>query len=194
MTSEQGIGLPPDGIEENGVSDRYSRRIATFLLVPLAVILTALILLFYVFFQTGTVVGPSMLPTLADHDYMLITRGLPDPQRGDIVSVKVIYKGQSQEWVKRIVAVGGDRVDVNGDSILVNGQPETFQHAVLTSGYRSPVLTVTVPEGHVFLAGDNRSVSEDSRYVGTFPTTAIVGKVVAVYAPIHRIRAIDSPR
>jgi signal peptidase I len=193
VTDEAAFDLAPDGIPEDALSDRRSRRLATYLLIPLAVVLTALILLFYVFFQTGTVSGPSMEPTLQDHDYMLITRGLAVPKRGDIVTVKVIFKGVPQEWVKRVVAVGGDRVDVAGDFILVNGKPESFRHAVLTSGYRTPALTVTVPKGQVFLAGDNRAVSEDSRYVGTLPVTAIVGRVVAVYAPITRIRAIAAP-
>jgi signal peptidase I len=194
VTDENVPQLAPDGIPEDAISDRRSRRLASYLLIPLASVLTALILLFYVFFQTGTVNGASMEPTLLDHDYMLITRGLIAPKRGDIVTVKVIFKGVPQEWVKRIVAIGGDRVDVAGDDILVNGKPESFPHSVITSGYRTPALTVTVPRGHVFLAGDNRAVSEDSRYVGTLPVTAIVGKVVAVYAPITRIRAIAGPK
>lgn len=194
MTGEALESVSPDGIPEDAISDRRSRRLAAFLLIPLSIVLTVLILLFYVFFQTGTVNGPSMEPTLYDHDYMLITRGVDRPMRGDIVTVKVIYKGVPQEWVKRVVAIGGDRVDVAGDYILVNGKPEVFQHAILTSGYRTPAATVTVPTGHVFLAGDNRSVSEDSRYVGTLPVTAIDGKVVAVYAPVNRIRAIASPQ
>lgn len=175
------------------ISNGRSQRLAAAMLIPLATALTALILLFYVFFQTGTVNGPSMLPTLQDHDYLLITHGLPVPQRGDIVTIAVVFKGKNEEWVKRVVAVGGDTVDVAGDVILINGKPEALPHATLTNGETKPVEHLTVPAGQIFVAGDNRGVSEDSRYVGTFPATAIRGKVVAVYAPIERIRLIPGP-
>jgi len=134
-----------------------------------------------------------MLPTLHDHDYVLLTRGLSGPKRGDIVILNVVYKGSPEEWVKRIVAIGGDQVDVAGDIILVNGQAEQFHHRILTSGGTLPVLHLTVPPGQVFIAGDNRGVSADSRYVGTFPATSIRGKVVAIYAPITRIGSVPNP-
>lgn len=171
----------------------FSQRLAAAMLVPLALVLTALILVFYVFFQTGTVNGTSMLPTLQDHEYLLITRGLPQPKRGDIVTLAVIFRGQREEWVKRVVAIGGDTVDVSGDVIRVNGAPEAFRHATLTNGETQPVEHLVVPPGRIFVAGDNRGVSEDSRYVGTFAVGAIRGKVVAVYAPIERIRLVPGP-
>lgn len=184
---------PDAGTVGSGISTPASQRIASALLIPLAAILTALILVFYVFFQTGTVNGPSMLPTLQDHDYLLITHGVIKPARGDIVTLAVVFKGQKQEWVKRIVALGGDTVEVRGDVVTVNGAPEAFPHATLTNGETKPAFRLTVPAGQVFVCGDNRGVSEDSRYVGPFPASAIRGKVVAVYAPIERIRLIPGP-
>jgi signal peptidase I len=134
-----------------------------------------------------------MLPTLMDHDYVLLTKGLPAPHRGDIVILNVVNQGVRQEWVKRIVALGGDRVEVRGDVILVNGQPEQFKHVILTAGATTPVENLTVPAGDVFVAGDNRSVSEDSRFVGPFPSTAIKGRVLFIYAPLWRIGPIPAP-
>jgi signal peptidase I len=172
---------------------RLSQRLAIFLVGPLALLLAVLVLVFFVLYDSSTVSGPSMLPTLRDHDYVLLTKGLPDPHRGDIVILNVVTNGVSEEWVKRIVAVGGDLVDVTGDIILVNGSPEQFQHIILTHGASTPILHLTVPAGRIFVAGDNRAVSEDSRYVGTFPVSAIKGRVVFIYAPLGRVGPVPSP-
>jgi signal peptidase I len=174
-------------------SQALSQRLAIFLVGPLATLLVAIILVFFVFFDTSTVSGPSMIPTLHDHDYLLITKGLPTPRRGDVVVLHVVWKGQKEEWVKRIVAIGGDTVDVTGDIIRVNGAPEQFPHMIINSGETTPVEHVVVPQGHLFVAGDNRGVSEDSRYVGTFPATSLLGKVVAIYAPVQRIGPVPGP-
>jgi signal peptidase I len=172
---------------------RLSKRLAVWLVGPLATLLVALVLVFFVFFDSSTVSGPSMMPTLRDHDYVLLTKGLPDPQRGNIVILNVVNKGVPEEWVKRIVALPGDIVDVSGDIILVNGKAEQFQHIITTSGASTPIEHVTVEPGRIFVAGDNRGVSEDSRYVGTFPLSAIKGRVFFIYAPISRIGPVPSP-
>jgi signal peptidase I len=175
------------------VGATFSQRLAKVLVVPLAVLLAALLLVFFVLFQTGTVVGPSMKPTLQDHDYVLLTKGLPDPRRGDVVILYVVENGQHVEWVKRVIGIGGDTVDVAGDVITVNGAPEQFPHKIMTSGESRPVEHLVVPHGQLFVAGDNRGISEDSRYVGTFPAGSVRGKVVAIYAPIERIGPVPGP-
>lgn len=173
--------------------DATSRRLALILVAPLAILLVALVLVFFVLFERSTVTGASMLPTLHDRDYVLLTRGLETPQRGDVVILNVASQGRMAEWVKRVVALGGDQVDITGDTILVNGQIERFHHQILTTGPTMPSLHLIVPPGRIFVAGDNRSVSKDSRYVGTFAVSAIRGKVVAIYAPITRIGVVPNP-
>jgi signal peptidase I len=173
--------------------DQLSRRLAIWLVGPLATLLVGLVLVFFVWFDTSHVVGPSMIPTLRNADFVLLTKGLPDPLRGDIVIINVVNKGVAEEWVKRIVAVEGDVVDFTGDIILVNGKAEQFKHLITTSGASTPIGHVTVEPGHIFVAGDNRGVSEDSRYVGTFPVSAIKGRVLFIYAPIWRVGPVPSP-
>jgi len=173
--------------------DQASQRLAIFLVGPLATLLIAVVLVFFVFFDTSTISGTSMLPTLYDHDYVLTTKGLPDPKRGDIVILNVNSSGTMEEWVKRIVGLPGDTVDVRGDIITVNGAPEQFPHPIQTQGASGPIEHVVVPAGRIFVAGDNRTVSEDSRFVGTFSLKAVKGRVMFVYAPITRIRAIAAP-
>lgn len=172
---------------------RLSRALAIWLVGPLAILLAVLVLVFFVLFDTSTISGPSMEPTLHDHDYVLATKGVPDPTRGDIVILNVVSSGVREEWVKRIVAVAGDKVDVAGDIITVNGLPEQFRHIIITHGASGPIEHLTVPAGRIFVAGDNRAVSEDSRYVGTFPVSAIKGRVVFIYAPIWRVGPVPTP-
>jgi signal peptidase I len=179
--------------ERRARDQRRSRAVAIWLVGPLATLLAILVLVFFVLYDSSTVSGPSMQPTLRDHDYVLATKGLPDPLRGDIVILDVVFKGVREDWVKRIVAVGGDVVDVTGDLILVNGAVEQFRHLVVTSQATGPVEHLTVPQGYVFVAGDNRAVSEDSRYVGPFPVSAIRGRVLFIYAPIWRMGPVACP-
>lgn len=198
MTGDAAGRLPVDAaatLDDDGLTlrQRRSARLALALIAPLTALLFALILVFYVWFDTTTVDGPSMYPTLRDHDYVLITKGLANPQRGDIVVLHVLYKGKQEEWVKRIVALAGDRVDVAGDLITVNGQGEAFPHMIINGGGTEPAAQIVVPPGQIFIAGDNRAVSLDSRFVGTFPATSIHGRVVAIYAPIGRIGRVPEP-
>ena len=189
--------LPADVpvVGEDGLTpaQRRSARIALALIGPLTALLLALVLVFFVFFDTTTIDGTSMYPTLFNNDFVLITKGLAHPQRGDVVVLHVLYQGKSEEWVKRIVALGGDRVNVSGNMITVNGAGERFPHMIINGGATQPVEQVSVPPGQIFVAGDNRDVSLDSRFVGTFPVTSIHGRVVAIYAPIERIGLVPEP-
>jgi signal peptidase I len=182
-------------VGEDGLTpgQRRSARIALALVGPLTALLLALILVFFVFFDTTTIDGTSMYPTLFNNDYVLITKGLARPQRGDVVVLHVLYQGKKEEWVKRIVALGGDRVNVAGNMITVNGAGEQFPHMIIDGGATQPVEQVTVPAGQIFVAGDDRAVSLDSRFVGTFPVTSIHGRVVAIYAPIERLGLVPEP-
>jgi len=196
--ADRADGPAPAGagtLDEDGLTpaQRRSARLALALLAPLTALLLAIVLVFFVFYDTTTVDGPSMYPTLWDHDYVLITKGLATPQRGDIVVLRVRYKGKTEEWVKRIVALEGDTVTMSGNLLTINGRGEQYPHMIMDSGARQPTGQVLVPDGQIFIAGDNRSVSLDSRFVGTFPVTSIHGRVVAIYAPISRIGTVPQP-
>lgn len=186
---------PPEEVGPDGLTDRQRRadRVARFLFVPLVVALIGYIVIFFVLYDFARVDGSSMNPTLVNNEYVLITRGLPQVKRGDIVVLNVIDRGLPAEWVKRVVALAGDHVSVTGNQVLVNGKAEAYTHAIIDDGGRSPVGEITVPPDSIFVLGDNRPVSLDSRFVGSFALSAIRGKVVAVYAPITRIRIVPEP-
>jgi signal peptidase I len=182
------VGL--DGLTD---SQRRSNNVARRLLVPLLMAFLVVFLVFYVFFDHSQVEGSSMVPTLDDREYVLITKGLTDPKRGDVVVLSVIDQGVPAEWVKRIVALPGDRVSVQGNIVTVNGAPEAFPHQIVDNGRRTPTGALVVPAGTVYCMGDDRPVSYDSRYVGPFTFAQLHGKVIAVFSPVNRIRLVPGP-
>lgn len=97
----------------------------------------------------------------------------------------------SQTFVKRVVAVGGDRISIRGGHVIRNGrlQPEPFAARCQPGGGCDFTSTVTVPKGYVFLMGDNRGNSDDSRYWGPVPRAWVIGKAVATYWPPDRLGA-----
>jgi signal peptidase I len=179
----------------DGLTDRQRRSnsVAKRLLLPLLVIFLASFLLFYVFFDFSKVDGSSMYPTLHNGDHVLTTKGVQNPKRGDVVVLNVVDQGAPAEWIKRIVAVAGDKVSVRGDIVTVNGAPESFPHEIIRGGGTQPARDLVVPAATVYCMGDDRPVSLDSRYVGPFAVSLLHGKVVAVYSPMTRIRLVPGP-
>jgi len=166
------------------------QRIASKVLIPLVVVFVVVVLVFYVFYQRGRVVGPSMLPTLRSGDLVLLTKDYPEPHRGDIVFTQVIEEGQPVEIVKRVIGLPGDTVEIKQDVAIVNGIPEPERGQNVRPEYAVSVEEYRIPEGHLYLMGDNRTESADSRYTGPAPLSGVKGRVVAIYAPINRVGAV----
>jgi signal peptidase I len=169
-----------------------SHRIALRMLLPLLVLLIAIILPLYVFYDFSQVNGDSMAPTLLDREYLLTTRGWSQPRRGDVVVLHWTHGAVTEEIVKRVVGLPGDSVSVRGDYVTVNGKPESFVHRVI-AGNETITEDLVVSAGHLFVMGDNRPISLDSRFIGSLPLTSIHGRVVAVWAPLTRMRVVPSP-
>lgn len=166
-------------------NDRYA-----LLLLPLAVVFTLLVLVFFVLFGRATVSGDSMTPTLLAEDRLLLTKGYPVPRRGDIIVFVRDEQGRPTEVVKRVIAIPGDEVRTYGDLAWIGGKPEPKGYDIVISGSRRRVGPVTVPKGSVFVLGDNRAVSLDSRFIGFVPLSSVKGRAVAVFSPVTRIRRI----
>ncbi len=162
-------------------------RVLTIILTVLFCIVCLVVLPFSIYFKSAyvsvEVVGSSMYGTLEDGDvvYMNVNRA---PQRGDIVVVDVTkYKGDtnfSGEYiVKRVIAMAGDSLYASEGKVYIrqNGQTE---FTLLDEPYLSPTIgtkdfeEVDVGEGEVFVMGDNRVNSYDSRNVGVFKTSDVI--------------------
>lgn len=134
--------------------------------------------------------GSSMMPTLKNGEFVLVNRvayRFEPPQRGDIVVFHYPPDPQ-QDLIKRVIGLPGDEIEIQGGVVLVNGQP-------LIEPYISePPLYAgrwVVPEGHLFVLGDNRNDSSDSHSWGMVPFENLVGKAVLIYWPFENLQLID---
>ena len=143
-------------------------------------------------FRTALVSGPSMEPTLFHDDRVIIFR-LPylfgDPSVNDIVAFP--YKeNPSQYFIKRIIGLPGDIVNIENRRIVINGREleDKFSSEPLTS-FGDTVFPLTVPNGRYFVLGDHRNSSNDSRFtaVGLISKSEMLGRVKLRYWPIRPV-------
>jgi signal peptidase I len=160
--------------------------------------------------QNFKVEGSSMQPTLEGGQYLLVnklvylrmdqdrlSRMMPfwsvnsgeqsfavhPPRRGEVI-VFHFPRDPSRDFVKRVIGVPGDTVEIRNGVVLVNGQ--VMDEPYLTSRDNSSLSRVTIGEGEYFVLGDNRRGSNDSRNWGTVPEANILGKVWIIYWPLSQ--------
>jgi signal peptidase I len=112
--------------------------------------------------------GASMEPTLVSGEYVIVNRlsyRLGSPRQGDII-VFHYPRNPKEEYIKRIIGLPGDQVEVKNGSVYVNGQ---LLNETYLSGRTNYLGTWTVPDGQLFVLGDNRNNSSDSHDWGTVP-------------------------
>lgn len=159
-------------------------------LVLAAVIVTAVL----VFVKPTIVSGSSMEPTVQEHNFLLVSRQaytFGAEQRGDIIVFKsdlLDEKGKKKLLVKRIIGLPGDSVTIKDGNVTVNGTQlqEEYTQEDQTQGDLADYL---VPDGSLFVLGDNRDVSLDSRFpeVGCVNEEKVIGKVFLRLYPFHEI-------
>jgi len=151
-------------------------------------IIAAAVALVISFFIRPTIVREtSMLPTLQDGNYLLISRQayrMENISRGDIIVFRSGIQdkdGNKELLIKRVIGLPGDVITVAGGVVYRNGRILEEKYIKGGAGSATPgeIYSLKVPEGRVFVMGDNRKVSIDSRYetVGTVKESDIMGKV-----------------
>ena len=172
----------------------FLRSVISYILDFLETIVVAVVifLVLYVFvFQPHRVQGQSMFPTLHSGEYLLtnkFTYQFEEPRPGDIVVFKAPIH-EEYDYIKRIIAVPGDRVKIIDGKFYVNGyildESHYLSSSVATNGQRflQEGMEVIVPPNSYFVAGDNRSNSSDSRDFGPIAEDKIVGKAWFRYWP-----------
>ena len=148
--------------------------------------------LFIFLLRFAGVLGHSMDPTLEDRQKLALTASLPRPAHGDIVIISPRTNADHEPLVKRVIAVEGDELDLADGRVLVNGTaidepylPEGVRTEPAPGIFSDLVYPVRVPAGTVFVMGDNRGGSMDSRFsdVGLIRADDIIGKVLFSVKP-----------
>jgi signal peptidase I len=165
-------------------------------------ILIALVITTFVV-KTYKIPSGSMKPTLLVGDQIMVNKSIygvkipyfrktiipiTDPQRGDIV-VFIFPVDRSKDFIKRVIGLGGDTIEVKNKKIFINGKEYTDSVGVYTDEFIYPASInprdnfgpVTVPQGSIFVMGDNRDESLDSRFWGFVDLKDVEGKAFIIY-------------
>ncbi len=156
----------------------------------------------YFIFAPIIVDGYSMMPTLHNHERMIVNKlayKIGTPHRFDII---VFHAEAGRDYIKRVIGLPGDRIEYRNDTLYVNGKPyeepylaeakKQVAYGPLTEPFTLKELTgrSTVPKGYLFVMGDNRRFSKDSRHIGFIPMSKVVGKASIVYWPFEDARIV----
>ena len=169
-------------------------------------IIIAILIAFFIrtfIIQAFKIPSGSMKPTLLVGDHILVNKFLYgvkipylrntvipilQPKRGDIV-VFIYPEDRSKDFIKRVVGVAGDTVEIRNKKIFLNGLPYNDGHGVYVDDFIIPGAIqprdnfgpITVPKGTIFVMGDNRDQSYDSRFWGFVDQKDVMGKAVIIY-------------
>lgn len=137
----------------------------------------------------------SMFPALDEDDRVLVNKlsyRLHDIHRGDLIVFQRPSDdgpGQVKDLIKRVVALGGERIEARDGRVLINGKP--LPEPYLPAGVQTTNLEpLVVPDGHVFVMGDNRGDSRDSRFFGPLPEDLVIGRAFVKVWPLDDLELL----
>jgi signal peptidase I len=153
-------------------------------------VLLAVILIVFIY-QPVKVEGTSMMPVLTNNERIFINKftyrfGAGNIDRGDLV-VFFFPLDRSKSYIKRVIGVPGDTVQIERGTVYVNGAPLSEPYVPDEYRDQQSQAAITVPSDHYFVLGDHRTSSNDSRAWGTVARTDIYGKAVFVYWPLDKM-------
>ena len=143
-------------------------------------------------FEPYKVEGTSMYPTLFHQERLIVNKiiyFLEDPKRNEIVVFRY-PKDESRDFIKRVIGVEGDTIEIKDGKVYLND--ELLDESYILEPTRSTFPKRTIPSGHIFVMGDNRNNSEDSRFrgVGFLPLDMVKGKAMMVFWPLDSMKML----
>ncbi|MBU0467731.1 MAG: signal peptidase I [Candidatus Omnitrophica bacterium] len=178
-------------------------------------IIIALILAIFIrafFIQAFKIPSGSMRPTLIERDRLMVSKlrygplipftkkrlpGYSKIKRGDVI-VFVYPQDKKRDFIKRVIGLPREKLEISDGDIYINGTliddpliKNRYYYNRDNSQYGKPGQIIEVPNGHVFVLGDNSQSSHDSRYWGFVPVENIIGKAEFIYWPFNRMRLIN---
>jgi signal peptidase I len=166
----------------------------TFLLETVQTIILAVVLYFLIDSVVARVrvENISMEPTLMPGQFILVNKlavKLNDIQRGDVI-VFHFPQNPKEDYIKRVIGLPGDSIVIRGNKVVVNNQVIAEPYISAEPAYNG---TWVVPEGNLFVLGDNRNQSSDSHSWGYVPINLVVGKALVIYWPLENIKTLSQP-
>ncbi len=159
--------------------------------------LVALLLIHFVV-RSFYIPSESMVPTFRINDFILVNEviyNVTDPVRGDIVVFAPpgeSYGGDKTDLIKRVVGIAHDTLEIKEGALYLNDS--RLEEPYILETIRSDYGPITVDPGHIFVMGDNRNDSKDSRYIGQIPLENLVGRAEVIFFPFQRMRLFNVPR
>jgi signal peptidase I len=180
--------------EENPFEEKETNETWEWIKALGIAIIIAVIIRFFSFAPI-VVDGESMMPTLQDRERLIVNKMTylwSEPKRGDII---VFHATQDKDWIKRVIGLPGDIVEVKNDTLYINNEIVEEPYLDVSKQHTSGILTndfyEVVPEDELFVMGDNRLNSRDSRMIGTIQISDIVGRADVVFWPITNLRLVE---
>ncbi|UCZ55247.1 signal peptidase I [Bacillus shivajii] len=169
--------------------------------IKTTIIIVIIVMVIRGFFFTNYIVyGQSMMPTINDGERIIVNKigyEIHTPDRFDLI---IFHATEDTDYIKRIIGLPGDHISFKDDTLYINGKSyeeeyliqikEDHHDGIFTNDFTLEEVTEysTVPEGYVFVLGDNRQNSIDSRQIGLVKMDDIVGKANLAYWPIKGFR------
>lgn len=145
-------------------------------------------------FAPFIVEGQSMESTLHNEEKLVVNKAIyyvSEPKRGDII---VFHAEPTRDYIKRVIGVAGDTVEVKNDVLYVNGKAVDEPYLTLNreemngTPLTEDVPLIKIPQGHIYVMGDNRQNSHDSRKIGPVDLKTVVGRAEFVFWPFNHVR------
>jgi signal peptidase I len=197
MEQEQTAG---EAANESNTKPAGSAKSEAWEWIKALVIAAGLVIIIrWLLFSPFIVEGPSMEPNFYTGERLIVNKVIYDirrPKRGEVI---VLHAPEGKDYIKRVIALPGETVRVEGDNVYINGKviDEPYIRDVVNQAHANggtynntkDFPETKVPDGTVFVMGDHRPVSKDSRYsdVGFIPYNKIVGRADLIFWPISKI-------